>query len=224
MAWRYKTRGSDAISYPYSICTRLNLSLSPFDAPLWTMRRTPGQFIFVVATWFLAPFANISPRQVARGVAFGLLGVIWQIGITGLLVWCCITVSAYIFDSTFLQVVSTVILLVVGARLVLPLFNLITMPLMMVIALPLDLLFPLKKKVNVREIKWCRNCRHYKKSKEYEDMPPKGLWFSGSMPRRDELPCNIALEAAKVWEDYFKVEPSSRALFPKDCPFFEKRA
>jgi hypothetical protein len=115
------------------------------------------------------------------------------------------------------------VLIVIGALFVLPLIRLIMVPLTLIVAWPLDLLFPLKESKDAQTTKWCRNCKHHRKSKEYEDIM-KGLWRSKTMPRSDKLPCNIALETSDVWERYYSSELSSRTLFPKDCTFFEKLA
>lgn len=196
--------------------------------PRWAWTPTVGKAIFVAATWVKRSITiNIidsisSDVSVARAIAFGLLGVILDMCVLTGFIWCCIIVSAHILHSVVLQIVAAAILVIVGALLVLPLLKFLTMPLALIIMWPLDLLFPRNERINVGEIKWCRNCKHRRKSKEYEDVI-SGLWRSKSMPRSDKLPCNIILETAGVWERYFKAEPDARALFPNDCEFFEKR-
>ena len=192
--------------------------------PRWAWTPTVGKAIFVAATWIKRPIINniSSDIPVARAVAFGLLGIILQMGVLTGFVWFSITVSLQIFDNVVLQVFAATTLVVVSAPFVLPLIGFLTIPITLIVAWPLDLLFPRKETVNAREIKWCPNCKHRRKSKQYEDVI-NGLWRSKSVPRSDRLPCNIILETAGVWERYFKVEPDARALFPSDCEFFEKR-
>jgi len=72
------------------------------------------------------------------------------------------------------------------------------------------------------QIKWCKNCKHHRKSDRYEDVI-RGLWRSELMPDSRDLPCNIAAEASEVWERYFHSKPNSRALYPKDCTLFRWR-
>jgi hypothetical protein len=102
---------------------------------------------------------------------------------------------------------------------VLPLISIIAMPLLVVLTLPLRLLKPPEDGANDSEIEWCRNCKHYRKSREYEDIQ-SGLYQSTSMPRSDKLPCNIPLETAEVWQLFYATELGSRTLFPKDCASF----
>lgn len=192
---------------------------------MWTWRPTLGKILIVGASWFTRPFLENIHRsgQVARGIAFGLLGVSLQMVVLTFLIWGCIFVANYFFDSTLLRVATTAILTIIGVFIVLPLINVLLIPLTLLISWPLDLLFPLKETTEAQNIQWCRTCKHYRKSKEYEDTF-KGLWRSESMPRSDKLPCNISLETANVWQLYFSLEPDSRALFPKDCSFYEKKA
>jgi hypothetical protein len=73
-----------------------------------------------------------------------------------------------------------------------------------------------------KEIRWCKNCEHYRPSERYENIIG-GLWTAKSMQNRSDLPCDIADNAAaEVWERYFLGELNSRALYPKDCPLFQR--
>ena len=202
-----------------------DLGSRAIDRPFWAMRLTPGKTILIALTWVTRPFIEnfYSSGQVARAIAFGLLSVIVQMVVLTAFIWGCIAASALLFDSTIFQVITTAILIVVGALFVLPLANLVMMPLTLLVAWPLDLLFPAKNNQNAQDIKWCRNCKHYRKSKEYEDAL-SGLWHSQEMPRSDKLPCKIVLETSAVWERYYESDPRSRTLFPKECPSLEKQA
>jgi hypothetical protein len=202
-----------------------DLGMGPIDRPLWAMRPTVGKATIVAATWWTSPFLELilSTGQKARAFAFGLLGVILQMSVLTGFIWLCISVATHILNSTILQVVSTAVFIVVGALFVFPLVNLIMMPLTLIVAWPLDLLFPLKERDDAQAIEWCPNCKHERKSKDFAD-PVRGSWHSETMPRSDELPCNIALETSDVWERYYSSVLCSRTLFPNDCPFFERRA
>jgi hypothetical protein len=209
-----------------------DLIASLITKPAWSRRPTVGGAILAGATWFVRPFIG-SIRNLGRleggrhavlTIASGLLGIILQMSVLTAFVWGCIALSQLISDSTVLQVVAAAGFVVIGAALILPLLvpliSLIVMPLAAIILLPLDLLLPTKNRVDVREIKWCRNCKHYRKSGEYEDTL-RGLRQSVSMPRSDKLPCSIPLETAEVWQRFYATELRSRTLFPKDCAFFE---
>jgi hypothetical protein len=202
-----------------------DLGTSPIDRPLWVMQPTLGMAIFVAATWWTRSSLTLihSNGQKARGIAFGIFGVIGQMSILTGFIWLCISIATHIFDSIILQVVSTAVFIAIGALLVLPLVNLIMIPLSLIVAFPLDWLFPLKGRNDGRVAECCPNCKHYRKSKDFADFIG-GSWQSKTMPRSDKLPCNIALETSDVWERYYSCEPSSRTLFPNDCPFFERRA
>jgi len=189
------------------------------DRPVWTMHPTLGMALFVGATWITRPFYK---GQTGRQFAFGLLAVTLQMVILTGFIWGCIVAANQFFDSTFLRIATAAVLMVIGALVVLPLISVLMMPLTLLIAWPLNLLFPLKRSSDVQRIKWCRTCKHHRKSREYEDTL-SGLWHSDSMPRSDKLPCKIALETAGVWTRYFSSEPSSRTLFPNDCPSYEPR-
>jgi hypothetical protein len=202
-----------------------DLTADPVKRPSWAWRPTLGKVLVATAIWFTSPLvaALYSSRLVARTFAFAFLGVILQMIVLTALVWGCISISQHLFDSVALQATVATVMVIVGAPIVIPLLTLLMTPLTILIMLPLDLLFPIKDKVNVSEIMWCRNCRHYKKSREFEDVV-SGLYRSGSMPRSDKLPCDIALETARVWERYYGLELGSRAIYPKDCEFFEQRS
>jgi hypothetical protein len=201
-----------------------DLAADPISKPMWALRPTFGMMLLVGMTWFTRPFVGaVHSPQVARNVAFAGLKVIVPFVMTAAFVWVCITTSEHWFDNVALRILAIAVLLLVGARFVLPWLSLLTLPLTWIIALPIDLLFPLKKSDKTQEIKWCKNCEHYRSSEGYEDII-RGLWRSTSMPRSGELPCNIADETSEVWERYFRLEVTSRALYPKDCPYFHWRA
>jgi len=44
------------------------------------------------------------------------------------------------------------------------------------------------------------------------------------MPDSRDLPCNITADASEVWSATSVLKPNSRALYPKDCPFFQWQA
>lgn len=222
-----------SIGVAYLLCggaqVATDLTARAGQRPMWAMRPTVGSAILVGAVWFMRPFGGSvrnlhrlgGVRNAVSTISSGLLGIILQMTVLMAFVWGCITLSQLVSDSTVLQVVTAAAFVVVGAALILPLLSplisLIMMPLVAIVLLPLSLLFPTKDRIDVREIKWCRNCKHHRKSREYEDT----LWRSGSVPRSDKLPCSIAPETAEVWQRYYESELGSRTLFPKDCPLFD---
>jgi hypothetical protein len=191
---------------------------------MWALRPTFGKMLLVGTTWFTRPFVEaVHSEQVARGIAFACLKVILPFVMMVTLVWVCIIVSEHWFGNLALQILTVAVLLTVGGRFVVPWLSLLTMPLSLIIALPIDWLFPLKKNDKTKEIRWCKNCEHHRPSERYEDIIG-GLWRSESRPRTSDLPCDIADEASQVWGRYFLLEPGRRALYLKDCQFFEWRA
>ena len=194
------------------------------DRPYWAWNPTLGKALLVGAIWFIRPILESIRRtgQAARGFVFGLLDVSIRLIIITLFIWGCLTVAAYLFDSILLRVVTIAVLMLIGSAIILPLIRILMILPTIIIALPLDILFPLKETIDVQNISWCRTCKHYRKSKEYENTF-SGLWRSDTMPERYKLPCNIPLEAETVWQGHFSSKPDLRTLFPKDCPFFEKR-
>jgi hypothetical protein len=123
-------------------------------------------------------------------------------------------------DNMLLRILTVAVLLFVGARVVIPLLSpLVMIPASLLIALPLDLLFPLKKAGETKDIQWCKNCVHYRTSARYEDVI-RGSWTAEPMPRVTELPCDIADKALDVWKTYFLRDPKSRALYPMTALIF----
>ena len=108
--------------------------------PAWARRPTLGWAIIAAATWFIHPF--LGPGNKARTFVFGLLAVVLQMSILTGFVWLCISVATHVFDSTVLQVMTTGVLIIIGALFVLPLVSFIMVPLMLIVAWPLNLLFP----------------------------------------------------------------------------------
>ena len=145
-----------------------DLTARPLDRPTWAIRPTFGMSIFVGATWFSRPFLKaIRSNQPARGVAFAFLDVTLRLVVVTGFIWCCITASAYLFDNVLLQTAAVVVFLIIGTRVVMPLLSLLMIPLTLIFALPIDILFPLKDKDDVKQIRWCKNCAHFRKLEQY---------------------------------------------------------
>jgi hypothetical protein len=198
------------------------LSARVIDRPSWAINPTFGKMILVAATWFVHPFMLVPPDRRARHYAFGLLGVLVQLFVLASLTWLCISIATYFFDNAILQLIITSVILIASIFLIMPVISVVMMPLMAILALPIDLLFPKNKGDNPPQIDWCRNCKHYRKSKDYEDTI-RGFWRADGIPRSDKLPCSIPLETSDVWKEYYSAGLSSRRLFPEDCPYFAKR-
>lgn len=193
------------------------------DRPMWAMRPTLGKAILVALTWPTRQVieGHYSTGQLGRAIVFGVLGVITQMAVLTAFIWGAYTLASLVFDNFALQLILAAVIALIGSLFVLPLVSLLMMPITLILAWPLDLLFPLKSEAQTSQIKWCRTCKHHRKVSDYEDTM-KGLWREASMPRSDKLPCKIALETSQVWEAYYKTEPKSRSLFPKDCPQYEQ--
>jgi len=201
-----------------------DLAADPLSKPMWALRPTFGKMLLIAATWFTRPFVDAGhSQQVARGIAFAIPKVILPFAMVVMFSWVCIIAAEYWFDNLPLQILTVAVLLIIGGRVVMPWVSLLMMPVSWLIALPLDWLFPLKESDNAKKaLRWCKNCEHHKPSARYEDIIG-GSWRAEAMPRISELPCDIAAEALDVWERYFSLELNHRALYPKDCPYFERR-
>ena len=130
-----------------------DLGGNALDRPMWAMRPTIGKAILIGATWFTRPFFECiqSEGQVARGIAVGLLVFSGLMGVLTFFIWVCIAASAYFFDSTVLRVVTTAVLMLIGAPIFLPLIQSLMFQLALLIAWPLNLLFPLKESTDVQD-------------------------------------------------------------------------
>jgi len=202
-----------------------DLGGSPPDRPFWALRPTSGKMLLVGLTWFVRPSLDIFHccGQLARSVAFGLLGATVRLTTLAGFVFGCISIAQHFFDGTIAVVVTSALLMIVGSFIVLPIVSFVVFSVTILLSIPLDLLFPLRHSSSPETLSWCRTCAHHRKSKEYED-PINGLWRSESMPRSDNLPCRIPLETADTWRAYFATPQGARTLFPKGCPSFESRA
>lgn len=202
-----------------------DLSGNVIDRPMWAMEPTLGKAILVAITWPIRPIfeGGYSTGQLARSIVFGGLGAVIQMTVLTAFIWGAFTLAGLVFESLALQLILATVIAFIGLLFVLPLVSLIMIPITLLLAWPLNLLFSLKSNTQVKDIHWCRTCAHYRKVSEYEDTM-KGLWHEESMPRSDKIPCKIVFETSQVWDAYYGTAPKSRTLFPKDCPFFEKRA
>lgn len=195
----------------------------PIDRPGWAHKPSLSGALIVAVTWFTRPILDgyYSTGQKARAVAFGVLGVLIQLSVLTAFFVAAILLSSSWFDSTWLQIVIVAALVIFGAPIILPLASIVIMPVTLILSLPLDFLFPLKQSNDTKNIQWCKNCIHYKKSKVYEDSL-SGSWGADEMPRSDELPCKIVPEAMETWVEHYETERGQRTLYPKNCAEFEK--
>lgn len=102
-----------------------DLKADPVHRPIWAIRPTVGQAIFVAATWPLGRYLNaLVPGRVQGSNAVDAivitLGLALDLAILTGFVWCCITASAYAFESAPARIASVVVLLAIGGRFVLP--------------------------------------------------------------------------------------------------------
>jgi hypothetical protein len=201
-----------------------DLAADPLSRPMWAIRPTLAKMLLVGITWIARPFVEAAhSQQVARAVAFAIPKVVLPFALMTAFAWLCIMASEYWFDNLPLRILTVAGLLIIGGRFVLPWVSLLIMPLMVIIALPLDWLFPLKQTDKAKNLRWCQYCDHYRPSARYEDIIG-GSWRAEAMPDITELPCDIADKTLEVWQRYFLTDLNSRALYPKDCPYFKRRA
>lgn len=206
-----------------------NLGAEPLKKPSWTFQPTLGKMLFAGVTW---PIADIvkenygNPGKEISSIAAAAFSSIVHFTILTVWIWCCIIFSAYLFDNTILQIVSVVVLLLIGGKLILPWAMLFLMPVLMLAAapifIPIGLISLRRERRENQQIPWCKNCKHYRKSKRYENIAG-GSWTAESMLPIGELPCAIAEDASDVWENHFNLDRKSRTLYPKNCEFFEAR-
>lgn len=199
-----------------------DLRADPVSKPMWAMRPTLGMTLLVLAAWPTRPIQDASySDNPPRAIAFALLGLLITFITTAGLIWCCLRLAVF-FTSNFYLEVALSFGLIVALRFLAPIITLVQMPVILLLTFPLEFLFPLKSASDVGAIVWCKNCQHYKVSKEYEDTVG-GLWRSTKRPANDKLPCKIAARTSEIWDDYFSKELNSRSLFPKNCPQFSKK-
>lgn len=195
-----------------------DLQASPIDAPMWTYKPTFKMLFFVIITWFFWPIIDgMHDKFRNRKIAFGLFGSITQLVLLTFLVWISFSSANRITDLFVVHVLIACVLFVLLTLFALPLLTIPMMFVTLVLSWPLDWLFPLPD--NGKNIKWCKTCKHFNRSKEYEDSF-KGIWRSKVMPETKILPCRIVSETIEVWKSYYSLETAKRTLFPTDCPSF----
>jgi hypothetical protein len=204
-----------------------DITSSPMDRPAWARRPTFGVAMLLMLTWCIRTFAENTTHTRghvdARGIAFGFATIIVQVGLLAAFIWCCIAFATYLFGNAVLQIIVSAVFIVVGSLIAIPLLNLLAVPVAIIVALPLEVAFPLKKEKSAsQEEKWCKTCKHYRKSREYENIM-RGLWRSAVLPQSDKLPCSIVSGTSGVWKRHFESEQKTRSLFPKGCSFFERK-
>jgi hypothetical protein len=121
-----------------------DLAADPVRRPFWTLRPMVGQIIYAGATWVVRPFNEAAySTLVANPVPFAFVRTALRLAIIAGFVWCCISVSVYLFHNMALQITAVTALLIIGTRFVLPWLGRLSVPLALIITLPIDLLFPL---------------------------------------------------------------------------------
>lgn len=205
-----------------------DITSRPMDRPGWARQPTLTMAILLTLGWSVRRFAESAPRTHgrldARGIAFGLYSIVFQVALLSAFIWCFIAFATYLFANAVVQIIVSAVFIVVGSVVAIPLLNLLAMPLAIILTLPIELIFPLKKEKDTsREERWCKSCKYYRKSREYENTM-KGLWRSPVLPQTDKLPCRIVSQTSGVWGRYFESEQRTRSLFPRECSFFERKA
>ena len=148
-----------------------SLRADPLQMPGWAFRPTLGKMLLVGITWPFAVIVN------APSVGFGIFVATLQFAELGLFAWCCITVALFLFRDFILQILSCGVFLLFGAYIIRPLVSMITIFIVTALVLPFSF-FRTSDKIN-RDVPWCRNCTHYRKSPRYEKIPG-GLHLAGA--------------------------------------------
>lgn len=73
--------------------------------------------------------------------------------------------------------------------------------------------------IDVKKIKWCKTCKHFKKIRNYEAVAT----LSEEMIENSKIPCRILDHTYPTWEEHFATELGQRTLYPKNCPRWEKK-
>ena len=165
--------------------------------------------------------AYVGNRNQGLAAFFATLNAALRFFILASFSWLCIDGANYLFSNTLLRVVCVVIFLGVGGRFVLPWAALLLTPISIIIGTALVAVTPKRGGIDVTEIRYCKNCRYYRHSPEYENIID-GLWRAESLPPLNALPCKIVEKSVPVWEEYFEMTMNSRAMFPRMCPLFEE--
>ena len=127
-----------------------DLDASVLEKPIWAIRPTIKDAIWVALTWFMRPILRFfnSDHQLARAIAFGLLTIITQMCLLTGIIWGCIMLSTLIFDSIILQIITTFVFLLIINKLSPIILLILMVPMFLfqsIIGVVLDLLFPKKE-------------------------------------------------------------------------------
>jgi len=200
------------------------LRMGVVDRPMWASKPNLGTLFLAGASWPAAEIANayVGHRNQGFAAFLATLSATLRFCILALFAWLCIAAATYIFSNTVLQVICVVIFLAVGGRFVLPWVMLLLTPIFIIVGVALGTATPKTDRNDLKQIRWCRNCRYYRQSLNYEDVID-GMWRAERLPSLDELPCKISDASLAVWEEYFDMTMNNRAMFPKTCPLFEKK-
>ncbi len=74
--------------------------------------------------------------------------------------------------------------------------------------------------LGIKDLKWCKNCAHFKKIKNWE---PGISTTIKLLENKNTIPCEIFPETKQTWEEFIKLEWEKRALYPKNCPKWIKK-
>jgi len=201
----------------------IDLKAPPIDRPLWALRRpTLGGAFLAALTWFIRLSVVPSPSvTLGRARAYSLLISLTRLCCAAIFFWGVINLTGNYIESPVVQVIAVGSIFIFGAPIILPVLNIIITPILFILFFPIDFIFPLRTTGEVKQIAWCKTCRHYKKSKKWGGITE--IWRSGEMPDERMLPCKIASETLGTWIRYFESDPSHRRLYPNDCEYFERK-
>lgn len=75
--------------------------------------------------------------------------------------------------------------------------------------------------MGIKNLKWCKNCVHFKKIKSWEAniLSPNII----SLENSDIIPCKIFTETKKTWQNFIKLDWGQRTTYPKNCSRWIKK-
>ena len=200
-----------------------DLSINGPSRPLWALQPTLVRGVLVVIGWPVRPIVETyaSTRQIARSIAFGLLSIFTQMLVLTGYIWLSHEIAKLVFQNFIFEILLTLVIAIIGAFIALPIGTAVLTPIIFLVSIPLNLLFPLKNNFQADERRWCGTCKHHRTTEEYED-PINGLWLAEAVPSTELLPCQIVDNTHHVWMAHYKIERSSRTLFPENCAQYER--
>lgn len=132
-----------------------DLSASRVDRPMWARNPNLRKIFLFTLIWPLGPIFESQhyTGQTGRPIAFGTLRVVLQVTVLTALIYGSHELASYIFQNLFFQLITTAAIAFICLFFLSPIIGLLMIPITLLISWPLDLLFPLEKDKNAKQIK-----------------------------------------------------------------------